>query len=134
MNTVQKGDVSEAKILSRFIELGYTVLLPWSNGLRYDMVIDRGDGIFLRVQVKTGKIYDDGAYIKFSVSSTNGSSHQRASYDNGQIDYLAIYCPDNEKCYLIHVSDIRISNMLLRLKNPRNNQYTNVRWAHDYEL
>jgi hypothetical protein len=134
MNTVQKGDISEAKVLARFIELGYTVLLPWSNGLRYDMVIDRGDGIFRRIQVKTAKMYDDNAYLRFNVSATNGSSHIRTRYTSSQIDYFAVYCPENDKCYLVDVNIVGINVMLLRLKLPKNNQYTNVRWARDYEL
>jgi hypothetical protein len=134
MNTVQKGDISEAKVLARFIELGYTVLLPWSNAERYDMVIERGEGIFYRIQVKTAKMYDDNAYLEFNVSATNGSSHIRTSYNNEQIDYFAVYCPENGKCYLVDVNEVGITSMCLRFKQPKNNQYTKVRWARDYEL
>ena len=79
MNTVQKGDISEAKILARFVELGYPVLLPWSNGERYDMVIEK-DGEFLRIQVKTGRV--ENGCIHFNTSSVDWNTSSTQSKRN----------------------------------------------------
>jgi hypothetical protein len=133
VNTVKIGDISEAKVLSRFLELGYTVLLPWSNGERYDLVIER-EGKFARIQVKTGRLISNGACLEFNVSSTNGSSRQRSSYDKNQIDYFAVYCANNNKVYLISINEVGINNAKLRLKPTANNQQENIRWAKDFEL
>jgi hypothetical protein len=133
VNTIKIGDISEAKVLGRFLELGYTVLLPWSNGERYDMVIER-EGKFLRIQVKTARCESDGSSICFNVSSTNGSTRQRTSYSKDQIDYFAAYCPENDKIYLVSIGNAGINKIRLRLKPTVNNQQENVRWAKDYEL
>lgn len=54
MNTTKRGDISTAKILARFVELGYAVLVPWGSA-RYDLALDMGDK-FIRVQCKTGRL------------------------------------------------------------------------------
>ncbi len=134
MNTVQIGDISEAKILARFIELEYAVMLPWSHGLRYDMVIEK-EGIFKRIQVKTAQLVDD-ALIRFNASNHNTKADrekwQRQYY--GEIDYFAVYCPQLDKTYWIHVDDAPGDHCHLRLKPAANNQTKGVRWARDYEL
>ncbi len=67
-NTKWIGDLSAAKTLSRLLECGYAVSLPFGDNLRYDLVAD--DGLqLLRVQCKTGRLDSKGS-IKFPVSSS----------------------------------------------------------------
>jgi hypothetical protein len=133
VNTIKIGDISESKVLSRFLELGYTVLLPWGNGERYDLVIER-EGKFLRIQVKTGRIYHKTGIIRCPMYNINGSSRQRMRYDSSEIDYFAIYCPDNDKTYLVDVREKSSSEIHLRFTPPKNNQRDGINWAKDFEL
>jgi hypothetical protein len=133
MNTVKIGDISEAKVLARFLQLGYTVLIPWSNGERYDMVIERV-GQFSRVQVKTGRFFGDRGAIRCPLFNVNGSSRQRMLYDGSQIDYFAIYCPDNDKIYLINIQKVKTTEIILRIAPPKNNRVGGINWAKDYEI
>lgn len=134
MNTTQIGNISEAKILARFVELGYQVLLPFNQGCRYDMVVER-EGVFERIQVKTGLLVDD-AYITFNTSSLDLSDKSDVQFRSyyGEIDFFAVYCPQNERCYRIAVDDAPGGHCRLRLVAPRNNQHKGVRWADDYRL
>jgi hypothetical protein len=61
MSTRSKGDISEAKVLSILQEMGHNVLLPFGEGLKYDLAVDTGDEI-LRIQVKR-MWQKNGSYI-----------------------------------------------------------------------
>src|SRR5260370_23904182 len=129
------GDISEAAIITRFVQLGYVVLTPYGGNQRYDLVIEDADGQFWRVQCKTARINEDGTLIKFNTSNANVTGKNRQSrHYRGQCDYFAVYYEELDKVYLIPVDQVGISRANLRLAPSKNNQEKYVRWAKDYEL
>src|SRR5262249_18385070 len=53
----------------------------------------------------------------------------------GQIDYFAVYCPENEKVYLIPIEDVPTRRHFhLRIEPARNGQQRGLHWAGDYEV
>ncbi|MBV8299489.1 MAG: hypothetical protein JO083_08090 [Candidatus Eremiobacteraeota bacterium] len=132
-NTKLKGDVSELRVAAALIEAGYAVSKPFGENQRYDLVIDDGERL-QRVQVKTGRIR--GGVVLFSCCSTHG--HRRTQLMTrpytGQIDLLAVFCPDNEKVYLVPEAELTRSKSHLRLVPPRNNMVKTIKWAAQYEL
>ncbi len=128
---------SEANIIAKLSEAGYDVLKPFGDNLRYDLVIEDADGRFWRIQCKTGR--SNGEYIQFAPASlyyhtrAGRTTHGSKNYKD-QIDYFAVYCPENREVYLIPVAHAGVSQMNLRLVPTKNNQGKNVRWAKDYEL
>lgn len=131
------GERSEAHIIARLSEAGYDVLRPFGDNLRYDLVIEDADGRFWRIQCKTGR--SNGEYIQFAPASlyyhthAGRTAHGSRNY-RGQIDYFAVYCPENREVYLIPVDHAGVSQMNLRLVPTRNKQEKGVRWAEDYVL
>jgi hypothetical protein len=131
------GELSEAYITARLIELGYDVLQPHGDNLRYDLVIEDEDGKFQRIQCKTGR--SNGEYISFTPASlyyhtrAGRTSYGSRSY-HGQIEYFAVYCPETRGVYMIPVEHTGTSHMNLRLVPTKNNQEKNVKWAKDYEI
>jgi hypothetical protein len=133
------GELSQAYIIARLIEVGYGVLTPYGDNLRYDLVIEDADGNLWKVQCKTGWVENDGAYIEFATASTyyhtkaGRTGYGRKDY-RGQADYFAVYCSDYRKVYLVPVEHVGLVGARLRLLPTANNQEKNVRWAKDYEL
>lgn len=131
------GERSEAIIIARLVEVGYDVLKPLGDNLRYDLTIEDADGKFWRIQCKTGR--SNGEYITFVPASlyyhtrAGRTTYGSRSY-HGQIDYFAVYCPETRGTYLVPVEHTGTSHMNLRLMPTKNNQEKNVRWAKDYEL
>lgn len=70
------GEQSEAIITARFIEIGYHVLIPYGDNLRYDLIIEDANGRFWRIQCKAGHTINNEASITFSASSSY--AHTRA--------------------------------------------------------
>jgi hypothetical protein len=133
------GERSEAIIIAKLLEVGYYVLMPFGDNLRYDLLIEDADGHYWRIQCKTGWIENNGAYIEFATASTyyhtraGRTGYGRKDY-RGQIDYFAIYCSDTKSVYLVPVDHVPTTSARLRLIPTENNQEKHVRRAKDYEL
>ena len=131
------GNATEAIIIARLVQAGKMVLLPFGENQRYDLVIDEGDR-FVRVQCKTGRLRD-GA-IRFATCSftyhhpnNQGTKPYMHPY-GGQADLFGVYCPENDRVYLVPVDAVGVRSGSLRLDPTENNQRKRVRWARDYEL
>ena len=79
---------------------------------------------------------EEKTVIKFATASSYNHTMQNKGWKNyrGQIEYFAVYCPDNRGIYLIPIEHTGGTQMSLRLVPTKNNQEKNVRWAKDYEL
>jgi hypothetical protein len=127
------GDVSELRVMAALARAGYVVAKPFGENARYDLIVDDGSTL-QRVQVKTGRIRGD--VLMFNCCSTHG--HRRTVEMTrpytGQIDLLAVFCPTNEKVYLLPEAHLTRSKIQLRLAPPRNNMVKSIRYAVWYEL
>jgi PD-(D/E)XK endonuclease len=47
----QLGERAQAHVIAKFLEIGHTVLLPYGDSSRYDLVIEDAEERFWRVQV-----------------------------------------------------------------------------------
>lgn len=129
MNPKAIGEISEGMVLAHLVGSGAVVLMPFGNNQRYDFVVDRGAGVFERIQVKTGRIRD--GCVRFKTSSVNGFTGARTTYTEGA-DTFYVYCPDNRQVYRVPVSDCGASNMSLRVLPAKGGPTTTLRWASDY--
>jgi hypothetical protein len=128
------GDLSEMMVIVALATRGYLVSTPFGENHRYDLIADDGERL-LRIQVKTGRLMD--GFIKFASSSMHyhrrsGKSACRPYF--GQIEYLAVFCPQTGKVYLVPESELVASQGHLRIAPTRNRQARNIRWAAEYEL
>ena len=127
--TYETGNLSEAKFAAHLLYLGMVVLMPFGGGCRYDMAVEMG-GRLVRVQVKTGRLSPDGSLVVFNTTSNN-KGYKRKSY-HGEVDFLGVYCPATDRCYMVPVDETGSSEMKLRLAPPKNGQVLGVKMAADY--
>lgn len=140
-NSKRRGDIAEAYIIARLLEVGYYILKPVGDNCRYDLVIEDNEGHLWKVQCKLGWIDKrySGCFIFATVSSyAHTRAGQRAGYGSrgyvGEIDYFAVYCKETKGVYLIPIQDAPTARMCLRFNATRNGQTKGIRWAKDYEL
>lgn len=129
MNSKAVGEISEAVVLAELIKQGKTVLLPFGDNQRYDMVVEENNN-FTRIQVKTGRI--DNGCVVFNTVSISPFTNVHKGY-KGEADLFAVYSPDLNKVYWIPVDDAPAGSMRLRVKNPFKAS-PNINWAEDYEI
>ena len=132
MNTKQIGNIGEAKVLSKFVELGLPVYVPFGDNERADLIVDF-NGKLNKIQVKTSINAKDGVMIFDLISSTthrkNGIKHK---YSSDEIDYFALYNLSRDKVFLISVPETPITAFKIRYELPKNGQINGVHFENDY--
>lgn len=132
MNPSQIGDIAEAQVMSALVSSGEAVLQPFGNRFRYDLAIDR-NGTLVRVQVKSGRLRN-GTIVVYS-RSTDSTTKKKKNY-RGEVEFIGVYCPDNNKCYLVPIELTGRGDFRLRVAPYCVNQrgYETLKWASDYEI
>jgi hypothetical protein len=130
----QKGAVAEAAITAMAIQLGLTVLRPLCEGRRYDLVIDL-DPRLLRVQCKLAQRLSGVLSVRLMTNRCTPSGYVSTSYTAAEVDAIAAYSPELNRCFLIPISEVSDRRGIhLRLDPTKNNQNQGITWADDYEL
>ena len=107
------------------------VLSPFGDNQRYDLVVEK-DGKFDRIQCKTGRVRQ-GRIMFNACSSRIHNSYGKYDY-KGQIEYFGVYCPDNDKSYLIPIDEVGTTVATLRIEPTKNCQKKGIRLASDFEI
>ena len=121
-HTQKTGDISESAVVTRLLQCGYGVLMPYGQLHRYDLVIEDADRKFWRVQVKTGWLNEDRSIIKFATASSMNYTVKNKGWRSyrGQCEYFAVYVEDLNKVYLLPVDDVGMTRASLRLTQSKN--------------
>src|SRR4051812_46561370 len=129
------GDQTTLAVMLALRMVGLTVLLPFGENTRYDLVIDDGRSL-ARVQCKTGRLR--AGAVLFNACSTYAHHRNPANAARdylGEIDFFAVYCAETEGVYLVPIEDAVIkSRGALRVDPPRNGQVHGIRLAAPYQI
>lgn len=130
MSTVAQGNAAEAAVLQALTSAGIHALLPFGDGLPFDLGAVSPDGRVVRVQVKSGRVRK--GCVEFNSSSTDhgrGQLHYR-----GRADVIAVHVRELGRVFIVPVEECPTSRGYLRLNAARNNQRRRVRLAADYSF
>src|SRR5919199_130761 len=106
LTTNQKGAAAETAITHEAIKLGIEVYRPVAEGGRFDLIFAFDDASLARVQCKWAPLHR-GAVTVRSYSCRRAAEGQRIrSYTAEEIDAIAAYCPQNQRCYYIPVAKV----------------------------
>ena len=103
MNSKKIGNIGEAKTLSKFVELGVPVYIPFGDNEKCNIVAEF-NGKLNKIQCKTSFKFADGRILFSLVSSTmhrkNGVKH---IYSNKEIDYFSLYNIESDIILLLPI-------------------------------
>ena len=136
LSTNRKGAIAEAKIVAAATEVGIPVLRPVQEHGRYDLAFEI-EGDILRVQCKWGGLYDQGAVIRVNLTSSwcTPTGYEYRHYEAGEIDLVAVYCGELDRCYLLpHELLVARRGIWLRVTPPRNCQRACINLASDFDF
>jgi hypothetical protein len=98
----EKGEIGEAAFVLVSAKRGYwTGKMP--QGCPYDYVLDRHDGKLLRIQVKFRSLESNGIV---TIKLSQNTFTNRVSYNESNIDYIAVYVNELDKVYLVPIAEI----------------------------
>lgn len=114
---------------------GNRILFPYGEDCDYDLVAERPDGRFERVQVKYATSNGEVIMVRCrSFSLTNGKVRATKKYTAATIDWIAVYDPTTDCCYYVPASQLGEgrSYLHLRLTPARSGMRRGIRLAADY--
>jgi prevent-host-death family protein len=134
LTTDQKGAAAELAIATEAARLGIGVSKPLTDGHRYDLVFDVPVGL-LRIQCKWSQRAEDVVVVRARTSRRTSTGFKRGTYSPDEVDYVAAYCPDINRCFAVPIIDFEpCGQMHLRLSPTRNGQRAGLHFADDYAL
>ena len=134
LSSDQKGAVAEAAIVHAAARLGIGVSKPLTGGDRYDLIFDLRPRL-LRVQCKWATRRDEVVLVRCHSSRRTRGGFARRTYSGDEIDAVAAYCAELERCYLLPLEVFGGRTYVqLRLAPCRNNQKAGVHWADSFDL
>ena len=134
LTTDQKGAVAEAAIVLAATKLGIDVYKPVREGGRYDVIFDLEPKL-VRVQCKWASRNGDVLVVRCYSCRRAREGMRKRAYTRDEIDAIAAYSIETDRCYLLPLSDIyRQTAIQLRLGPTANNQRLGINWAADYDF
>lgn len=132
MNTKEIGNKTEAMFLAEFLKFNVSVSIPFGNSEPYDVVIKTKEG-FKSVQIKHAK-YSNGCVVAYIKKFVGYRKRTTTTYQ-GLCDYIALWCEELNKFYLIPIDDCGKRGLLhLRLVPTQSGVKQTIIWAEQYEL
>jgi hypothetical protein len=134
LTSSQKGGLAELKVAAAAADLGFGILRPMTEGLRYDLVLDVA-GSLLRVQVKWATLKGLVVSIPVRTSRHTPGGYVRTQYSVAEIEGFAAYCRELDRCFFLPIAEfVGRTNAHLRLGPARNGQLRGVKMADEYPL
>ena len=134
LNPNLKGNVAEAAIAFRALQAGIEVLRPQGEHVRYDLAFDFM-GRILRVQCKSAMRKGETITVRLMSNRRGPDGFIRRRYTREEIDLVAAYCEELDRCYVIPIDIVEGTTALcLRLRPARNGQRAAINFAADYEF
>jgi len=125
----KKGEIGEAAFVLASAKRGYwTGKMP--QDCPYDYVLDTHDGSIKRVQVKFRSLEDNGTV---TIKLTQNTFTNRTTYDESNIDYMAVYVNELDTVYLIPIANIcDVKEVKLRCVESSKRKDTTSRMITEY--
>jgi prevent-host-death family protein len=136
LDSNQKGAIAETQIAAAAVRLGIPVFSPVTEHGRYDLVFEIASRLW-KVQCKWGALDEHGSVMTVYLHSCrfSPSGYIRKPYTEEEIDLVAVYCGELDRCYLLPSSVLaERSTMSLRLSAPRNSQRACINLASEFEF
>ncbi len=130
VNTISRGNAAEAAVLAALVAADIPVLVPFGQGLAFDLAAVLPDDALIRIQVKCGRIRK--GCVEFNTCSTDHGAGTQVY--KGRAEVIAVHASEVGRLFVVPVDECPSSRGYLRLDSPRNNQRRRVRLAADYTL
>ncbi len=131
-NSKAIGNIGEAKVLCKFVELGIPVYTAFGDNEKADLIADF-KGKLNRIQVKTSIKAENGKMIFDLTSSTiNKGATAKHIYNKTEVDYFACYNISRDKIFLIPIESAPSTAITIRYEQAKNNQTKGVIMEEDF--
>ena len=131
MNSKRIGNIGEAKVLAKFVEMGIPIYIPFGDDEKADLVAEF-NGKLNKIQVKTSIKSKNGCSIFDLTSSTAHRTNGGRRNSNSEIDYFALYSLDRDKIYLMKAPDNPMTAITIRFEDTKSGKKIGVNYESDF--
>ena len=132
-NTKDIGILSELKVITELVEMGFIVSQPYGDNAPYDFIVDTGDKV-LKVQVKTGIEQADGSIRIPLVKRVGAKRIGRQPYYLLNVDAVIAYSRRYKEFYYIDLKKWTNEEIFLRPKSSVKRMIKSINIAEDFLL
>jgi hypothetical protein len=112
MQSKRVGNIGEAITLTKFVELGVPVYIPFGDNESADLIAEF-NGKLNKIQVKTSyKMKKDGFTVDLRSGTIRNGHNYFKKYDCGDIDYFSIYNVESKILMLIPIEKLQNRNAI----------------------
>lgn len=132
MTTKEEGILGEAKVLSKFTELGVPISIPFGDNCSYDLIAEF-NGKLQKIQVKTSAQTKNGCTsFRTRKVRINRNKNIIKNYTKAEVDYYALYSIKRDKVFLVKFEDVKKNSINIRFEEPKNKQGKLLKFEEDY--
>lgn len=125
------GNIGEAKVIAKFIELGFSTYMQFGDNEKADIIVVY-NGFPLKLQVKSTNS-GNAFKVDFNLMSKACITHLKHVYSEKEVDGFALYDCINDKVFLLENTG-NLKSAVFRYKTTKNHQNIKVKYAKDYFL
>lgn len=120
MDTKEKGDLGLMAVMFDLQKQGFSICLPVSEHLGFDLIAVDKDYNISKISVKYRTMVNGAIEVPMRTISSNSKGYKVKFVDLDKINGYAIYCPDNNQCYYVPSCNLReYSNVMTLRVEPR---------------
>lgn len=132
-NTTNLGNIGQAYVIAKFVELGIPVYTPVGEGYPTDLIADF-KGKLNKIQIKTTETLHDDSYMVWKITHQQGYHGKRIKYTNQEVDYFALYCIKTKSLYLVPYEKANTNELIIRLDSYKGTRTKTMKFESDYRF
>lgn len=133
MVTKELGNVGEAYVLAKFVELNVPIYLQFGDNERADYIV-LYNNIPIKIQVKTSSRYDgDKTEFDLCSSTTHRTKGKKHKYSFQEVNAFACYDIITKEIFLVENTE-NMTGITIRYTPPKNGQKKQIHFFEDYAL
>ena len=132
-NTSAIGNIGQAKVIAKFVELGVPVYSPFGEGYITDLIADF-NGKLNRIQIKTTENLHDDSYMIWKITHQDGYHGNRKKYTSEEVDYFAVYCIETDILCLVPYENAQTNELTIRLDSYEGTRTKVMKFVSEYRF
>jgi hypothetical protein len=132
-NTSAIGNIGQAKVIAKFVELGVPVYSPFGEGYTTDLIEDF-NGKLNRIQIKTTEALKDDTTMLWRVTHQEGFHGNKIKYTSEEVDYFALYCIESDVLCLVPYENAQANNITIRLDSYEGTRTKVMKFVSEYRF
>ena len=130
-NTSNIGNIGQAAVINKFVEMGINVYVPFGDGCVVDLIAEWNNKLY-KIQIKTTESVKD-SLMTWRLSKQEGYHGAKVPYLKDEVDYFALYCIETKTLCLVPFDNVPLT-FSIRLDNYKGRRYKNMHFESDFSF